>query len=100
MLDFDVHLNFEDWANSKWIWSKKRKSSKDLHFKGMLELERFLKGYDPSHGNMKGFAAEASDESKKAMRWIFDKRHRTIDYDFERKITSDNNVTKRIAEHG
>ena len=66
----------------------------------LLELERFLKGYDPSHGNMKGFVAEASDESKKAMRWIFDKRHRTIDYDFERKITSDNNVTKRIAEHG
>lgn len=94
--DCAVELDFEDWASDDLkqgarLFKNWHKGSKKFKFNSLLELERFIKGYDVDHIAMAGFYETASRQTHDAIDLIFDKEERFISLEgIKRRIFESN----------
>ena len=102
-LDFDLIVNFENWAsqdhkNGNLLFSKQHYGDKKFTFNSIREFQQFLNGYDVDYPEMIDYPNRASDDAKRAMDWIFDPKNRMIQASGTKRRTFENNITIRTQE--
>jgi hypothetical protein len=83
-------LDFENWARNN-VFIYHRKGNKIYSFDGLLDFERFLKGYHINHPNMSNW--RPGRESRAAMEWMFNRDNRYVDVQGVRRQEVEDNAS-------
>ena len=104
VLDCRIKFDFEDWAGSnrkditgKLLWRKIR-GGKEIEFDSLLALEQFLYGYDVKYPEMAAFPSHCSNNSTKAMDWLFNHNNRFISASGVKRREFENHAAMRVHD--
>ena len=107
--DIAVRVDFEDWACDNWgdgnhhpchdlFGGGSNQGGNEFNFSTIIDLERFVKGYDPEHPDMAHDSLPG--DVAEGLEWVFDPENRKIEAcGTKRRVYSDNvDIVTRVLE--